>query len=123
VLCVTAGLASGVALPGMTASVVLVLAVMGAAAVGPSSTSSDRPVAFLIAAVMGFAIGAHDGGGGWVTWLGLAAATVPVLFVLGPIPLALGTVLTQRPRVLKLARWVPALVVLGAVLFHAQQAA
>lgn len=124
VLCVTAGLASGLALPGMTASVVLVLAVMGAAAVGPSSTGSDRSgaIELVIAAVMGFAIGARDGGGGWVTWLGLATATVPALFVLGPIPLALGTVLAPRPRVLKVVRWLPALVVLGAVLFHAQQA-
>lgn len=65
--------------------------------------------------LLGAAIGAREGGGGWSVGVGLAAGTLLVLVFASPVALALGVMAQRRPRVLKVVRWAPMLVVVAAM--------
>jgi hypothetical protein len=107
-----AALACGVPLPWMPASAMLVLVALGAAML--------RPPPWFLPALLGFAIGAREGGGGWVTWVGLAIPTVIVIFALGAVPLAVGAVLVRRPGWHAGLRWALVPAVAAAVLVQAR---
>lgn len=87
---------------------VLVLLVTAGAALSP------RPPAVL-ALLVGVGAGARGGGGSWSEVLGLAVGTGLVFVVAAPLALGLGALLGRWPRGLRLARWAPLGVALGAV--------
>ncbi|MDP3151881.1 MAG: hypothetical protein Q8N23_04390 [Archangium sp.] len=70
--------------------------------------------------LLGAAIGAREGGGGWPVSLGLALGSVLVLVFASPVALALGVMLQRRPKVLRVVRWVPTLVVVAAMASRAR---
>jgi hypothetical protein len=97
------------ALPGqwLGPSAVLVLVATGAAA-------SQKPP-LVLAAILGMAMGSRGGGGVWPSVLGLALGSVAVLAVTGPVIIAVSVVVVRRPRLLRVARWVPWVCVLVGV--------
>lgn len=74
----------------------------------------------IVPLLLGAAIGAREGGGGWPVCLGLASGTLLVLGFASPVALALGVMLQRRPKVLRVVRWVPMLVVLAAMASRAR---
>ena len=99
-LALFSGVAGGWVAP---TAVLLLVAVGGAATKAPP---------LVLAAICGAALGARGGGGAWPSVLGVAAGSVLVLAPAGLVALALGVMLRRRPRVFRLARWVPVVCVL-----------
>ncbi|MDP1824533.1 MAG: hypothetical protein Q8L48_14860 [Archangium sp.] len=92
---------------------ILMLLVLGGAAAFKSPP-------LIVPALLGLAIGTREGGGPWPACLGLGAGTAVVLLFASPIALAVGVMLQRRPRALRVVRWVPLLVGVGAVVVHAR---
>lgn len=105
-------LGSGVGLEWWPPTVLILLLTVGAAA-------SKAPPAIL-PLLLGAAIGAREGGGGWVAWLGLGAGTAVVLLLASPVALGVGVLLQRRPRLLRVLRWGPLAVAVLAVAVHAR---
>lgn len=91
----------------------LLLLVTGGAAASPS-------VPGIVPLLLGAAIGAREGGGGWVSALGLAAGTLSTLLFASPAAVAVGVWLQRRPRLRRWARWAPLVLALASVAVHAR---
>jgi hypothetical protein len=79
-----------------------------------------RSLPLVVPALLGAAIGLREGGGGWPASSGLAVGTVLVLLLASPVAIAVGVMLQRRPSVLRVARWIPAVVALIAIGLHAR---
>ena len=74
----------------------------------------------IVPELLGLAIGLREGGGGWSTSAGLGTGTALVLLLASPIFLALGVMMQRRPRLLRVARWVPVVIVVTGLALHAR---
>ncbi len=85
-----------------------------------AAASAWKVPPMIVPVLLGAAIGAREGGGGWSGSVGLAAGTLLVLGFASPVALAVGVMAQRRPRLLKVARWAPMLVVLAAMAARAR---
>ena len=92
---------------------ILMLLVLGGSA-------AFRSPPLIVPVLLGLAIGLREGGGPWPVCLGLGLGTLLVLLFAAPVALAAGVMLQRRPRVVRVVRWVPLLVGVGAVVVHAR---
>ena len=74
----------------------------------------------IVPLLLGAAIGAREGGGAWPGGLGLASGTLVVLVFASPVALSLGVMLQRRPKVLRVVRWAPMVVVMAAMASRAR---
>lgn len=98
---------------GFWSPTVLVLLVAAGAAL------SSRPP-WVLPLLVGVSAGARGGGGSWSEVLGLSAGTALVFAAAAPLAVTLGVLLARRPELLRLVRWVPLGIALGAVVMAAR---
>jgi hypothetical protein len=92
-------------------TILLLLLAAGAAVKSPP---------MIVPLLLGAAIGLREGGGGWSSALGLGLGSGLVLLFASPVAIALGVMLQRRPKVLRLARWVPVVVAVLSVAARAR---
>lgn len=70
-----------------------------------------RTPPLIVPLLLGAAIGLREGGDGLSASVGQGVGTALVLLLASPVALAAGVMLQRRPRLLRVARWVPVLLV------------
>lgn len=91
---------------------ILILLIAGGAAL--------RPPPLIVPLLLGVAIGLREGGGGWSAALGLGLGSGLVMLLASPVALAIGVMLQRRPKVLRVAKWLPFVTALVAVIARAR---
>ncbi len=85
-----------------------------------AGASAVRAPPLIVPLLLGLSIGLREGGGGSSAWLGQGTGTALVLLLGSPVGLAVGVMLQRRQRLLRVARWVPVLLVALALGLHAR---